>query len=151
MKGAIMKILAIQGPNLNMLGQREPEVYGSLTLDDIHVSLKREAEALGVELECFQSNHEGALIDKIQAARDSGVAGIIINAGAFTHTSIALRDALASQDAPFVEVHISNVHRREKFRHRSYLSPIAAGIVVGFGADVYRLGLLGLVKKLGEE
>ena len=143
------KILVLQGPNLNLLGGRETDVYGSLTLDEIHENLVREAEAANAKLEFFQSNLEGELIDRIHQAPARGTDGIIINAGGLTHTSVSLRDALAGVRIPFVEVHISNVHAREDFRRHSYLSPIAAGLVAGFGPDVYRLGLLGLVRLLG--
>ena len=144
-----MKILLINGPNLNLLGMREPAKYGHATLPDVEQMVKEEATRLGVELACFQSNHEGAIIDRIHAARTEGVAGVVINPGAFTHTSVAIRDAFAGTSIPFAEIHISNVHAREAFRHHSYLSEIAAGIVIGFGAEGYLLALRGLVKKLG--
>jgi len=143
-----LKILIIQGPNLNLLGKREKNVYGSLSLEEIHLNIMSESKALGVELDFFQSNNEGILIDRIHNASSEEVNGLIVNAGGLTHSSVALRDALTGVNIPFVEVHISNVHQREEFRHHSYLSPVASGIVIGFGADVYRLGLLGLVKKL---
>ena len=144
-----MKILLINGPNLNLLGTREPAKYGHTTLPQVEQMVKEEATRLGVELACFQSNHEGAIIDRIHAARTEGVAGVVINPGAFTHTSVAIRDAFAGTSIPFAEIHISNVHAREAFRHHSYLSEIAAGIVIGFGAEGYLLALRGLVKKLG--
>ena len=135
------RVLVIHGPNLNLLGTREPEVYGSVTLSDINVSLARLAEGAGVDLESFQSNHEGALIERIHAAREQGVGAIIINPAAYTHTSVALRDALAAVAIPFVEVHLSNVHARESFRHRSYFSDLAVGVICGLGAAGYRLAL----------
>lgn len=142
-----MKILVLSGPNLQLLGTREPERYGSVTLEAIHTRLQALAPELGVEVDVGQSNHEGVLVDRIAAAR--GVyAGIVINAGAYTHTSIALRDALMAVAIPFVEVHLSNVAARESFRQHSYLSDVAAGVVFGFGADSYAIGLRGLVQKL---
>ncbi len=134
-------VLLINGPNLNLLGTREPTVYGSTTLNDIETELAALAQASRVTLSCFQSNHEGALIDRIHAARMQGVAYMIINPGGLTHTSIALRDALAGVAIPFVEVHISNVHRRESFRHHSYFSDIAQGSIVGLGTVGYRLAM----------
>ena len=144
-----MKILLINGPNLNLLGTREPAKYGHTTLPQVEQMVREEATRLGVELACFQSNHEGAIIDRLHAARTEGVAGVVINPGAFTHTSVAIRDAFAGTSIPFAEIHVSNVHAREPFRHHSYLSEIAAGIVVGFGVEGYLLALRGLVKKLG--
>lgn len=126
------KVLLIHGPNLNTLGTREPHIYGTLTLDDINARLKQRAEHLSLELEAFQSNHEGALIDFIQTHAPKSD-GIIINAGALTHTSIAIHDALAALKIPIFEVHISNIYARESFRHHSYLAPIAQGHIVGFG------------------
>ena len=143
-----MRILILHGPNLNLLGQREPEIYGRLTLQDINAALEELATSLEVSLECFQSNHEGLLIDRIHAAFAAGDRGIIINPGGLTHTSIALRDALASVDMPVIEVHLSNVHARESFRHHSYISPVAIGQIVGLGADGYLLALQALVKRL---
>jgi 3-dehydroquinate dehydratase II len=143
-----MRILILHGPNLNLLGQREPEIYGRLTLQDINAALEELATSLEVSLECFQSNHEGLLIDRIHAAFAAGDRGIIINPGGLTHTSIALRDALASVDMPVIEVHLSNVHARESFRHHSYISPVAVGQIVGLGADGYLLALQALVKRL---
>jgi 3-dehydroquinate dehydratase-2 len=134
-------ILVVNGPNLNLLGTREPAVYGSQTLADIERDLAAAAAGLGVKAQAFQSNHEGGLIDRIHAARGDGTDFIIINAGAFTHTSIALRDALAAVAIPFVEVHISNVHRRERFRQRSLLADLAVGSIVGLGTAGYRLAL----------
>jgi 3-dehydroquinate dehydratase-2 len=133
-------VLVLHGPNLNLLGEREPEIYGRTTLAEIDASLAELARELGVAIESFQSNHEGALVDRIQAARKS-VAAIVVNAGALTHTSIALRDALAAVEVPVVEVHLSNVHRREAFRHHSLLAAVATGQVMGFGPDSYLLGL----------
>ncbi len=143
-----MKISVIHGPNLRLLGRREPEVYGSDTLEDINGFLSELATELCVEVEFFQSNHEGELIDYIDDA-SSRVAAFLINPGAFTHTSIALRDALVGVDRPFVEVHLSNTAGREGFRRRSYLSGVAAGVVYGFGVQSYLLGLRGLVAEIG--
>lgn len=142
-----MEILVIHGPNLNLLGIREPGVYGSLTLSDIDKRLGEVAETLGVGIEFFQSNTEGALIDAVQGARGR-IDGIVINPGGYTHTSVALRDALSAVDIPFAEVHISNVHSREDFRKRSYFSDIAMGTVAGFGPASYELGLRGVVARL---
>jgi 3-dehydroquinate dehydratase-2 len=136
-----MKILVLHGPNLNLLGTREPAVYGSTTLDQINAELTKIAADAGAALESFQSNHEGALIDRVHAARADGTDFVIINPGAFTHTSVALRDAFAGVAIPFIEVHLSNVHRREPFRHHSYFSDLAEGVIVGLGADGYRLAL----------
>jgi 3-dehydroquinate dehydratase-2 len=127
------KILVLHGPNLNLLGTREPHVYGHTTLDTLNASLEALAGSLGARLVAFQSNHEGALVDRIQAARLDGTDFVIINAGAYTHTSVAIRDALAGVAIPFVEVHISNVYKREVFRHHSYLSDLALGVVAGLG------------------
>jgi 3-dehydroquinate dehydratase II len=134
------RIVVLHGPNLNLLGTREPEVYGHTTLADIDADLARWAAQLGVDLTTFQSNHEGALIDEIQAARGQAAA-IIINPGGYTHTSVALRDALAAVALPVIEVHLSNVAAREEFRHRSLIAPIAVGQIVGLGAIGYRLAL----------
>ncbi len=135
------KVLVINGPNLNLLGTREPQIYGSTTLADLERGLCAQGEALGVEVSCFQSNHEGAIVDRIQAARGEGVGWVLINAGAYTHTSVAIRDALAGVAIPFVEVHISNVHKREAFRHHSYLSDVAEAVMAGFGTAGYGLAL----------
>ena len=142
-----MRVLLLNGPNLNLLGLREPGLYGADTLEAIEAELGRQAIGLGVELECFQSNHEGALVDRIHAARGQ-VDGILINAGAFTHTSIALRDALLGVAIPYVELHLSNVHAREAFRHHSYLADKALGVICGFGPASYGLALQGLVQRL---
>ncbi|MCP3654615.1 type II 3-dehydroquinate dehydratase [Herbaspirillum sp.] len=135
------QLLLLNGPNLNLLGTREPEVYGSTTLADIEQRVQEQARAAGATLATFQSNHEGALIDRIHQARLEGVDGIIINPGGLTHTSVALRDALAGVAIPFVELHISNVHQREEFRHFSYLSGIARAVLCGFGVDGYRMAV----------
>jgi len=135
------KLLLLNGPNLNLLGTREPAVYGTTTLADIEQAAVAQAQSAGAALEYFQSNHEGALIDRIHAARSEGVDFIVINPGGLTHTSVALRDAFASVAIPFVEVHISNVHQRESFRHHSYLSGIARGVICGLGADGYRFAI----------
>ncbi len=141
-----MKIGVVHGPNLRLLGRREPEVYGTETLDDVNRLLGEVADELGVELETFQSNHEGELLDFIEDAA-SRVEGFLINPGAYTHTSIALRDALTGVELPFVEVHLSNTAGREDFRRHSYLAPVAAGVVLGFGVQSYLLGLRGLVAR----
>lgn len=143
-----MRIAVVHGPNLRLLGTREPEVYGHDSLDDVNRRLHALAEELGVELETFQSNHEGELLDFIQEAA-ARASGFLINPGAFTHTSIALRDALVGVERPFVEVHLSNTAGRERFRRHSYLSGVAAGVVYGFGLQSYLLGLRGLVARLG--
>ena len=142
-----MRILVLHGPNLNLLGQREPGLYGSDTLPDIDAELSQQAERLGAQLECFQSNHEGALVDRIQQAAGS-VDGVLINAGAYTHTSIAIRDALLGVALPFVELHLSNVHAHEPFRHHSYLADKAVGVICGFGPISYYLALEGMVAHL---
>ncbi len=136
-----MKLLVLNGPNLNLLGMREPDVYGHTTLAEIEAGLAAEAAARGATLACLQSNHEGALIDRIQAARSEGVDFIIINPAGLTHTSVALRDALAAVAIPFVEVHLSNIHRREPFRQHSYLSAVAEAVLCGFGAAGYAMAL----------
>jgi 3-dehydroquinate dehydratase-2 len=141
--------MIISGPNLNMLGKRDTSIYGAKTLDQIHQELTKLGSELGAQVVCSQSNHEGALIDQIQDATKSGVKGIVINPGAYGHTSIALRDALLDAALPFVEVHLSNIHKRESFRHKTYLSDIASGVIVGFGPDSYALGLRALVNALG--
>jgi 3-dehydroquinate dehydratase-2 len=141
-------ILVIQGPNLNLLGTREPDVYGTTTLEDIHQTLGEIAKARSIELNTFQSNHEGELIDRIQKAKQDGVDFIIINPGAFTHTSVALRDVLAGVAIPFIEVHLSNIHQREEFRKHSYLSDIAVGVICGLGAIGYELALQAATSRL---
>ena len=143
-----MKIAVIHGPNLRLLGKREPEVYGSDTLDDVNRKLKELAAELGVEVETYQSNHEGEILDYI-ADTAPRIDGFLINPGAFTHTSIALLDAFLGVQRPFVEVHLSNTARREEFRRHSYLSGAASGVVYGFGVHSYLLGLRGLVARLG--
>ena len=141
-------ILVIQGPNLNLLGTREPEVYGKTTLEEIHQKLQELAKAQSVDLSAYQSNHEGELIDRIQKAKQDGVDFIIINPGAFTHTSVALRDALAGVAIPFTEIHLSNIHQREEFRKHSYLSDIATGVICGLGAIGYELALHAAIARL---
>lgn len=146
----MLSILVLHGPNLNLLGQREPGVYGRATLDDINLSIEKEGEALQVSVSALQSNHEGVLVDAIHAARESHD-GILINAGAYTHTSVALRDAIAAVNIPTVEVHLSNIYRREEFRHHSYIAPVAIGQISGFGPDSYRLGLHALVNHIKQQ
>lgn len=136
-----MLIWVIHGPNLNMLGTREPAVYGVTTLADINTGLIEQGRSEGAQVETFQSNHEGAIVDHIQQARNAGVDFIIINPAAFTHTSVAIRDALAAVAVPFIEIHLSNVHKREAFRHHSYFSDQAVAVLAGFGADGYRYAL----------
>ena len=135
------QLLVLHGPNLNLLGTREPEVYGRATLAEIDDSLKTAAHAAGHALESLQSNAEHVLVDRVQAARDDGTAFLLLNPGGFTHTSVALRDALAAVALPFIEVHLSNPHAREPFRRTSYFSDLAVGVVAGFGADSYRYAL----------
>ncbi|WP_317931319.1 type II 3-dehydroquinate dehydratase [Halioxenophilus sp. WMMB6] len=137
--------LVLHGPNLNLLGTREPEVYGSTTLADINQSLEQLASSQGHSLQNFQSNSEGALVDRVHQARTDGIDFIVINPGAYTHTSIALRDALSGVAIPFIEIHISNVHAREAFRQHSYLSDIAVGVICGLGAKGYELALLSAI------
>jgi 3-dehydroquinate dehydratase-2 len=141
-------LLLLNGPNLNLLGTREPEVYGSTTLADVEQAAKAQASAADAVIATFQSNHEGALIDRIQAARTEKVDAIIINPGGLTHTSVALRDALAGVAIPFVEIHISNIHKREPFRHKSFLSEIAVGVICGLGVEGYRAAIDFALKKL---
>jgi 3-dehydroquinate dehydratase-2 len=146
-----MKLLVLNGPNLNLLGLREPAVYGAATLADVEALCRAAAADRGASAECRQSNHEGQLIDWIHEAgvrhRAGDLIGVVMNPGAFTHTSIALHDAIKGTGIPLIEVHISNVHARESFRHHSYISPAAAGIVVGFGIEGYVLAIEGLVRK----
>jgi 3-dehydroquinate dehydratase-2 len=142
------KLLVLHGPNLNLLGSREPEVYGRTTLAEIDSDLQARAAAAGHALESLQSNSELALIERVQAARDDGTSFILINPAAFTHTSVALRDALAAAAVPFVEVHLSNPHAREPFRHNSFFSDLAVGVIAGFGADSYRYALEAALARL---
>ena len=135
-----MRIFCVNGPNLNLLGKREPEIYGSTTLEDINTICVDEAKALGMEVQCFQSNSEGALVDAIQD-KGAWAEAIIINPAAYTHTSVALRDALAAVGKPIIEVHLSNVYAREDFRHHSFIAPIAVGQISGFGSDGYRMAM----------
>ena len=143
-----MRIAVIHGPNLRLLGRREPEVYGTDTLADVDAKLLALAAELGIEVESFQSNHEGEILDFVEEA-SARVVGFLINPGALTHTSVALRDALVGVDRPFVEVHLSNTAGREPFRRESYLSGVAAGVVFGFGVESYLLGLRGLAARVG--
>jgi 3-dehydroquinate dehydratase-2 len=144
----LARLLVLHGPNLNLLGQREPAVYGRTTLAEIDADLAAIARESGHDLASFQSNSEGALIDRIHAAAKDGTGFIVINPGALTHTSVALRDALAAVAIPFIEVHLSNVHAREPFRHRSYIADLAIGVITGFGAESYRLGLSAALTRL---
>ena len=141
-------ILLLNGPNLNLLGSREPEVYGATTLADVERAALEQASQGGAKLTAFQSNHEGALIDRIQAAKKEGIDAIVINPGGLTHSSVSLRDALAGVAIPFVEVHVSNIHQRETFRHHSYLSGIAVGVICGLGVDGYTAAVAFALKKL---
>jgi len=145
----VAKILVLHGPNLNLLGTREPEVYGRTTLAEIDADLASSAAAAGHEVATLQSNAEHVLIDRVQAAAKDGTAFILINPGGYSHTSVALRDALAAVAIPFIELHLSNVHAREAFRRHSYFSEIAVGVITGFGADSYRLALSAAVRRLG--
>lgn len=141
------KVLVLNGPNLNMLGTREPEIYGRTTLEDIDNMLKKRGSEAGIVVDCFQSNHEGALVDKIQAANHN-YDYIIFNAAAFTHYSIAIRDAIAAIDVPVIEVHISNIHQREEFRHTSVIAPVAMGQICGLGIESYIAALEAVIYKL---
>jgi 3-dehydroquinate dehydratase-2 len=143
----VTKLLLLNGPNLNLLGTREPAVYGANTLADIEQAAIAQATAAGASCACFQSNHEGALIDRIHAAKTEGIEAIVINPGGLTHTSVALRDALAGVAIPFVEVHISNIYQREEFRHHSFLSAIAIGTICGLGTEGYRFAIDFALKK----
>ncbi len=140
-------ILLLNGPNLNLLGTREPQIYGSTTLKEIEQAALAQVQASNAQLTCLQSNQEGILIDRIHAAKQQNVNAIVINPGGLAHTSIALRDALGAVDIPFIEVHISNVYQRESFRHHSFLSEIAQGVIVGLGVDGYRLAIDFLLRK----
>jgi 3-dehydroquinate dehydratase-2 len=144
-----MSVLLINGPNLNMLGTRQPEIYGSTTLADVESSVRAQGEAAGVEVDCFQSNYEGAIVERLHAARTDGTQFVIINPGAYTHTSVAIRDAFAAAEVPFCEVHISNVHKREEFRHHSYLTDVAVGMMTGFGVLGYNLAMTFVLDQLG--
>lgn len=139
--------MVLHGPNLNLLGKREPGIYGSATLEDVNQALVVEAQRLQASVTCFQSNHEGSLVDAIHEAI-AHHQGILINAGAYTHTSVAIRDAIAAVNLPTVEVHLSNIYRREPFRHHSYIAPVAIGQISGFGPESYVLGLQALVSYL---
>ncbi len=141
-----MKIFIINGPNLNMLGKREPEIYGADTLESINAELAELCRTLDVEPEFYQSNCEGELIDIIHSAREKAD-GIVLNAGAYTHYSIAIRDAISASETPCVEVHLSNVHKREEFRHKSVISAVCEGVICGFGKDSYRLAIMALARK----
>ena len=143
------KILVMNGPNLNLLGTREPEIYGSLTLADIHERLRQRANEADLDIEFMQSNHEGVLVDAIQRARRT-VDYIILNAGAFTHYSIALRDAIAAVEVPVIEVHLSNIHQREEFRHKSVIAPVVLGQIAGFGAESYMAALEIIIMRMGD-
>ena len=142
------RILVLHGPNLNLLGSREPEIYGRINLSDIHLAMVAQARSAGVFLESFQSNSEGELVDRVQSAASEGVRFIIINPAAYTHTSVALRDALAAVAIPFIEVHLSNVHAREPFRQHSYFSDIAAGVISGLGSQGYELALIAALSRI---
>ncbi|NQT89856.1 MAG: type II 3-dehydroquinate dehydratase [Candidatus Omnitrophica bacterium] len=135
------KILVIHGPNLNLLGKREIDIYGKTGLDEINSSLEKEAGALGVEVDLFQSNHEGEIVQKLQDAKQSGFSAVLINPAAYTHTSVAIRDAISAIEIPAVEVHLSNIYAREEFRHTSLIAPVASGQISGFGPRSYILGL----------
>jgi 3-dehydroquinate dehydratase-2 len=138
-------VLVLNGPNLNMLGKRQPEIYGRETLADIEAACRAEAKGLDLSLDFFQSNHEGALVERIQQAREAN-SGIVINAGAYTHTSVALLDALNAAEKPVIEVHLSNIYKREAFRHHSYISPVAVGVICGFGSQGYLLALRAMAR-----
>ena len=145
-----ISILVLHGPNLNLLGLREPEIYGSTTLEQVNELLMLDGDKLQANVFCLQSNHEGALVDAIHDAREKHH-GILINAGAYTHTSVALRDAIAAVSVPAVEVHLSNIYTREEFRHHSYIAPVVVGQISGFGVNSYRLGLQALVSHLNSQ
>jgi 3-dehydroquinate dehydratase-2 len=141
-----MDVWVLHGPNLNMLGRREPEIYGTTTLADIDALLVQRGQAMGVNVVCRQSNHEGTLIDWLQEAFNANIGGLVINPGGLTHTSVALRDALVALSCPKIEVHLSNVWAREEFRHHSYVSPVVNGVIGGLGTESYMLGLQAVVK-----
>jgi 3-dehydroquinate dehydratase-2 len=143
-----MSVLLVNGPNLNLLGTRQPEIYGTVTLADVEASVVAQGRAAGVDVACFQSNHEGAIVDRLHEARTDGTAFVIVNPGAFTHTSIAIRDAFAAIQVPFCEVHISNVHAREPFRRHSYLSDLAVGVIAGCGTQGYTLAMSFVLEQL---
>ncbi len=147
MASNMANVLFINGPNLNLLGTREPGLYGNQTLADIEETLTALGEELSIRTGFFQSNHEGALVDRIHQARDESVSHIILNPAAYTHTSVAIRDALLGVAIPFIEVHLSNVHKREAFRHHSYFSDIACGVICGFGPEGYRMALLAIANE----
>lgn len=140
-----MKVLVIHGPNINMLGKREPDLYGNVTMEEINKSLTEDAKKANLEIEFFQSNIEGEIVDAIQRASETQLNGILINPAAYTHTSVAIRDAIAAANLPTVEVHISNIHKREEFRHKSLTAPVCAGQISGFGPKSYDLGLAALL------
>jgi 3-dehydroquinate dehydratase-2 len=144
-KHTIASVLVLQGPNLNLLGTREPDIYGHETLDDIHTKLFAQAAKAHVSLSTYQSNHEGEIIDRIQAAKKEGVTFIIVNPGGYSHTSVAMRDALVGVNIPFIEVHLSNIHQRESFRHHSYFSDVAVGVICGLGSIGYELALQAII------
>lgn len=144
-----MHLLVLNGPNLNLLGTREPEIYGSATLADIEGMCLSQADALGIRASCLQSNHEGALIDALHAARETSQ-GVVLNAGAYTHTSVALRDAISATQLPVIELHISNTHARETFRHTSLIAPVCLGVIQGFGAEGYSMALRALHTHLSQ-
>ncbi|MAZ43782.1 MAG: type II 3-dehydroquinate dehydratase [Legionellales bacterium] len=143
-------VLLMNGPNLNLLGQREPEIYGQTSLEEIEVMLQEMAQGAGLQLETFQSNHEGQLIDRLHSAAQTGTRLVICNPGAYTHTSIALRDAFLAVEIPLIEVHISNPHERESFRHHSYFSDIASGVISGFGVMSYQLAMAAAISFLDD-
>ncbi len=142
------KLLVINGPNLNLLGTREPEIYGHTTLNDINEMIKSRAEEFGIETDFYQSNHEGGIVDRIQQAWHDGVEYIILNAGAYTHYSIAIRDAIAGVEVSVIEVHLSNIHKREEFRHTSVIAPVCLGQISGFGADSYMVALEAVIRRI---
>lgn len=143
----VLRVLVLHGPNLNLLGTREPEIYGSADLASIEAALQQLGQQLGASVDSRQSNHEGQLVDWIQEARE-GFDGILLNAAAYTHTSVAIRDAISASETPCVEIHLSNTHAREAFRHHSHIAPVSLGVVMGFGANSYALGLRGLIDYL---